>query len=426
MFLADRLTLDARRRTKDGYMAVRAKAARTGVYAYLGSEIDPNNEHDLRDAGTINVLRDDQTVFDAAAARSFIGKPITDDHPKDAITAANWKDHARGMVMGAMRDGDYLAFDLLLTDADTIKKVDDGKRELSNGYAAELEFGDFEAPDGTKCAARQVKISGNHVALVDRGRAGEECRIADAASCDSIPRAELAQLLDHIIGDGQTYSDLDGDDKKPKSNARREPSGPGGGGSPTQDGDYTMPHVLIIDGLQVPNVSDEAKAAIEKLQGQVSDANTRADKAEASVAALTTDKATLEGEKAALEQKVKDAQLTPAQLEKLVADRSALITQAKAIDPKVVTDGKSEAEIRAAVVQAKLGDDAMKLDDEAAVAGAFAVLAKDTKPADALRDTLKDGVKPTATGRAAVEDRRKAWLADKGTAYRQPAAQGAK
>ena len=149
MHFTDALTLDAPRRTRDGYMAVRARVARTGVYQYLGSEIDPQNAHGLRDAGLVNVLRDESTVFEKAAVQSFIGKPVTDNHPSEAVTASNWRDHARGTIMGAMRDGDYLAFDLLLTDANAISKVDAGKRELSNGYAADLEFGKFKAQDGT-------------------------------------------------------------------------------------------------------------------------------------------------------------------------------------------------------------------------------------------------------------------------------------
>ncbi|WP_292633477.1 DUF2213 domain-containing protein, partial [Novosphingobium sp. 28-62-57] len=198
MQFVDRLLLDAPRRTSGGFLAVRAKAARVGTYDYLGSEIDPENKHGLRDKGMVKVLRDEATVFDKAAAQSFIGKPITDDHPTEAVTADNWRRHARGTVMGAIRDGDYLAFDLLLTDADAIRKVDAGKRELSNGYSAELEFGDFTAADGTKCQARQTSITGNHVALVDRGRAGSECRIADAAICDSLPRS----FLDSLTVDG--------------------------------------------------------------------------------------------------------------------------------------------------------------------------------------------------------------------------------
>lgn len=187
MFMSDTLVLDAPRRTSDGYLAVRAKAARTGVYQYAGHEVDPENKHGLRDQASVNVLRDDADVFDKRSVHSFIGKPITNDHPTEAVTASNWKDHAGGVVMGAIRDGDHLAFDLLLTDAKAIAAVDAGKVELSNGYTANLAFGDFAAADGTKCPVKQTSILGNHVALVDRGRAGSSCRIGDAALCDTLP-----------------------------------------------------------------------------------------------------------------------------------------------------------------------------------------------------------------------------------------------
>lgn len=195
MFMADALKLDAPKRTADGYLAVRARAARTGVYQYTGREVDPNNEHGLRDTAIVNVLRDEATVFDTVAAHSFIGKPITDTHPSVPVNSTNWRDHARGVVMGALRDGEYLAFDLLLTDAATIAKVDAGTRELSNGYRAELEFGDFKAGDGTACQVRQSKITGgNHVALVRDGRAGKDCAIGDAATCEPVP----TNFLDHL------------------------------------------------------------------------------------------------------------------------------------------------------------------------------------------------------------------------------------
>lgn len=335
MYFTDALTLDAPRRTRDGFMAVRAKAARVGVYDYLGSEIDPENKHGLRDKGMVKVLRDEATVFDKAAAQSFIGKPITDDHPTQAVTADNWRQHARGTVMGAIRDGDYLAFDLLLTDADAIAKVDAGKRELSNGYAASLEFGDFAAPDGTKCVARQTSIQGNHVALVDRGRAGPECRISDAfARCDANPAAPAAFLKDAPM-------------KK-----------------------------IVLDGLQVDLAdADAVAAAISKLQDKISTGATALTDAQT---ALTTE----QGKAAALEKQLADAaaRLEPAVLDKLVADRATLVTQAKAIAPDLVTDGKTDAEIRRAVVTAKLGDACPA--DDSGVAGAFAVLAstKDAAP----------------------------------------------
>lgn len=195
MFFADALTLDAPKRTAGGYLAVRARAAKTGVYQYTGREVDPDNANGLRDAAIVNVLRDEATVFDQAAVRTFIGKPVTDDHPSVEVNATNWRDHGRGVIMGALRDGDHLAFDLLLMDGPTIAKVEAGKRELSNGYKASLEFGDFTAPDGTKCQARQARISdGNHVALVDRARGGETCRIGDVATCDALS----SNLLDNL------------------------------------------------------------------------------------------------------------------------------------------------------------------------------------------------------------------------------------
>jgi hypothetical protein len=316
-------------------MAVRARAARTGTYAYLGSEIDPDNKHGLRDAGVVNVLRDDKTVFDEASARSFIGKPVTDDHPSAPVNATNWRDYARGMIMGAMRDGDYLAFDLLLTDAEAIKKIGDGKRELSNGYAADLEFGDFEAADGTKCVARQASISGNHVALVDKGRAGSECAIADAATCDSAT-AEIAKLLlDQILTDERTYSgSRDGHTNNPTNVVR-------------QSGDIQMPHTLIIDGLQVTEVSDQAKAAIEKLQGQVK-LTADKDAAEAEVGELTATALHRQGRRDRHARAAgQGRQVTPAAAARSGSgDRRRSSPGEEARSGASLNDGKTEAAIR--------------------------------------------------------------------------------
>jgi uncharacterized protein len=326
MYFADRLTLDAPRRTREGYLVGRARAARTGVYDYAGSEIDPNNEHGLRDKAIVKVLRDDKTVFDRAAVQSFIGKPITNDHPATPVTADNWRDHARGAIMGALRDGDYVAFDYLLTDATAIAAVDAGKRELSNGYGAELEFGQFTAPDGTICDARQSKITGgNHVALVDRGRAGPDCAIKDLAVCDALTADGLAELQATLTNDRK---------------------------------DGTMPHILIVDGLQVPNVSDEAKACIEKLQGQltakdtaIADAKAEHDKAIAKLDAKVEE----------LEGKVVDQ----AQIDALADAKADTVAKAKAVcgDKLPDTAGKTVGEVRRMALDAKGIDCTDKSDD---------------------------------------------------------------
>lgn len=318
----DALTLDAPKRTKDGYMAVRAKAARMGVYDYAGSEVDPENKHGLRDTAIVKILRDEKTVFDTASARSFIGKPITDDHPSVPVNSTNHRDYARGTVMGAMREGDYLTFDLLLTDADAIAKVDAGKRELSNGYSTDLEFGDFTAPDGTKCQARQTSIAGNHVALVDRGRAGSECAIKDGfAACDALP----ADIFDRL----------------------------------TSIGDLPM-KTLTIDGLRVPNVSDEAEAAIVKLQADMATSKT----------ALATATAAHDKAMAAKDAEIDDLKAKVVDQDKIdaLADaKSEAVTKAKSLLGDKTPDfkGKTVADVRRETVRLAKGDEAIadKSDD---------------------------------------------------------------
>lgn len=418
--LFDALTLDAStaKRTTDGYLAVRAKAARIGTYDYLGREIDPDNKHGLRDAGIVKVLRDESTVFDAASARSFVGKPITDDHPNDPVTADNWRDHARGVVMGAMRDGEYLAFDLLLTDAEAIRNVDAGKRELSNGYGADLEFGDFAAADGTKCVARQTRISGNHVAIVDHGRAGSACRIGDAAPCVSLSD----EVVNSWLADQRTYDRENGSGNNPSE--RREASKPSEGGNPLQDGAKLMPKIILVDGLQV-EVTDAAEAAILKLQGQVKDAVAAKDTAETALATVQTAIAAKDTEIVTLKQAVVDAKVTPAQLRDAAKAYATVCDKAKALGVTIADNADTDTIMRA-VVDAKMGELAKDWSAEQ-VAASFAVLSKDAKvedkAPDPLRQSLADGGVKTigATNRDSVNTSRAAWLADKQGAYRAQA-----
>ncbi len=341
MFFADRLTLDAPKRTKDGYLAVRAKVARTGLYDYAGHEVDPQNKHGLRDKAIVKVYRPGDEVFDRASLASFIGKPITDDHPREAVTADNWRSHARGTIMGAVRDGEYVAFDFLLTDAEAIRAVESGKRELSNGYAVDLDYTAGTTPDGQAYDAVQRSIRGNHCALVRYGRAGSECAIKDGFPvCDAI----TADALDALS------ASLNHDERN-----------------------GTMPHTLIIDGLQVPNVSDEAKACIEKLQGQLKDVNEQ-------VATLTTEKATTDAKVTTLEKQVADAKITPAMLRDAAKSYHRTVDAAKALGV-TVSDDADEAAIRKTVVSAKIGD-AAKDWTEDQIAASFATLTKDAKPTE--------------------------------------------
>jgi hypothetical protein len=320
MIFADALTLDAPRRTADGYLAVRARAARTGVYQYTGREVDPDNKHGLRDQAIVNVLRDEAAVFDERAMRSFIGKPITTDHPAEPVNASNWKKYADGVIMGAVRDGQHLAFDLLLMDAQAISDVEAGRRELSNGYQSELQFGDYVAPDGTKCQARQDSIFGNHIARVKAGRAGSSCAITDSvALCDANPAAIAAFTQEKQV-------------KK-----------------------------IVLDGLQVDlSDADAVQAAISKLQDKASKAETAlADTQKAHDKALAAKDAEIDD----LRSKVVDQ----ATVDALANAKADVVGKAKTLLGDKAPDfaGKTIADVRRETVRLLKGDAAVadKSDD---------------------------------------------------------------
>lgn len=338
MQVSDTLTLDAPRRTSDGYLAVRAKAARLGIQDYLAAEVGAPATFKATD--TVKVYRDASEVFAADSVRSFIGRPITNDHPREAVTAANWRDHARGTVMGAVRDGEYLAFDLVLMDAAAINAVESGKRELSNGYTCSLDWTPGTTPDGIRYDARQVGIKGNHVALVDKGRAGSECAIKDGegfAICDANPAA----MADHHQETAMKIKIGDAE-------------------------------VDATNGEAVRIAVDSLNTNLSALTTELTDTKAKLSEESGKVTALTTQ---LADAKAAID---------PAKIDALVADRAALIGKAKAAAPTIVTDGKSDAEIRRAVVVARLGDACPA--DDAAVAGAFAVLCSDAVKAEPVQN----------------------------------------
>jgi hypothetical protein len=361
MFMSDTLTLDAPRRTKEGFLAVRAKAARSGVYDYLGAEVDPEGAK-FKATDIVKVYRPETEVFDKASIGSFFAKPITDNHPSQAVTKDNWRQHARGAVMGALRDGEHLAFDLALMDAAAIDAVDSGKRELSNGYSCDLSIEDGTAPDGTAYQAVQRNIRGNHIAIVDRGRAGPECRIRDAAICDSLPT--LSQLF--------------------------------------QDSGERTVKKLIIDGLQV-DLSDAAatEVAITKLQGQLADSN------KALTDATTAHDKALAAKDAEIDD-LKGKVVDQATIDARADEKAEVVAKAKAIvgDKLGETAGKTPADIRRTVVQIRCGDAAVTDKSDDYVAARFDALkdgASDSRTPNALDTAIKHTPASIADG-AAVRD----------------------
>lgn len=157
--------------TGEGFLICRnVPIARIGMQEYRGREIGMETDE------VIQVNRPEEEVFSEAAIASFEGKPVTDNHPSEMVTPDNAalyeKGHAQNVRRGAGEFADYLIADLHIHDAELIKAIRDGKRQISCGYECEY----VETDNGIQ----QTKIRGNHVAVVDEGRAGAKAAIMDS------------------------------------------------------------------------------------------------------------------------------------------------------------------------------------------------------------------------------------------------------
>lgn len=338
---ADRATVLGARKTADGYLVAEAFVARTGIQLYRGSEIGVMNQDVVR------VFRPEAEVKDAASVRTYTHAPVTMGHPDGMVDADNWKDLAKGEVSteAEWKDG-KLRLPLIVKDADAIRAIEDGTRELSAGYTCDIDFTPGKTDAGEAYDAVQRRIRINHLAIVPRGRAGSECRIGDADAWGASPLSDAGKEVLMTL------------------------------------------RKVMVDGLEV-ETTDAGAAAIAKLQGKISDmsAEMKAAKEEEDkkAAKKDADLAAKDAQIADLQGKILDA----AAIDKLVADRAALIAKATAIEPKVVTDGKTASEIRKAVVLAKIGD-AAKDKSEAYIDAMFDLLGDATKGSDPLKDTLSD------------------------------------
>lgn len=144
--------------------------ARTGTYKYLREELG------LDGSGIVDVYRTEDQVFNDAAIASFEGKAFTDTHPSVDVDVNNWSVYAKGDVRNVRRGkGEFsncLVADIIVRDPIVIDEIKSGvKREISSGYECEY------VEENGKIYQRNIR--GNHVALVQAGRAGNQVKIYD-------------------------------------------------------------------------------------------------------------------------------------------------------------------------------------------------------------------------------------------------------
>ncbi|PWJ80634.1 hypothetical protein C7441_112176 [Pseudaminobacter salicylatoxidans] len=370
MQFIDTVTVAGTRRRDDGYLVADARVARIGIQTYAGWEVGKPN------LPLVRVYRPEGEVFSRDTLASFAHRPVTNDHPDEVVTADNWKELAVGQTADEIaRDGTFIRVPLMVADAAAIKDIEGGKRELSAGYTCDLAFEPGTTPEGEAYDAVQKNIRANHVAIVQRGRAGSEVRIGDASKWGPAPitptmdkeTVTMSDALRTVVVDGLSVQTTD-------------------------QGAQAIQKLLKDLESSAAKLADADKAHQTKL-ADVEKAHADAVKAkDAELASKDEEIGTLKADK----KKLEDAAPKPADIDKMVAARAELVTTVKAIDAKIETDGKTDADLRRAAVKAKLGDEMVKDASDAEVAGMFKAVAKDVKPVDPLRTVVAGGLQQTS------------------------------
>lgn len=287
--------------TDEGFMRGLARVTRTGVFYYRNA-----------DGTTRRELRHPDDVFNLDSLNSMKLIPITNLHPENRLVTA---DTAKQLSIGYtgesfIPDGKFVMMPIVITDREGIEAVKNGREELSLGYEVELD----EMPgtyDGIEYDFRQRNIKYNHLAIVDKGRAGPDVRL----NTD-----EAEQISDH-----------DNSDDKQSSQPRSK----------------TMPKLRLDNGCEY-EVPQEVIAGVESMRQQITNAQVKLDEANTA----------LEKQKAAADTATESAKKLQERVDGLdkeiaaaVSNRISLERTANAIlGGEVKLDAMSDVDIRKAII----------------------------------------------------------------------------
>lgn len=181
------LATTSRSYTPNGFLKAKALIARTGIQEYFGFELGLTDEPLKK----VRIYRPESVVFDDAVLNSCLGLDITNDHPSVDVNAETYKALTCGCVTSkgerSAEQPEYIVCDILVKDKQAIQDIESGKSELSAGYQSRCVLTDGVTPDGEHYDGLIEDIILNHVAIVEKGRAGN-ARILDHEGVSGMKR----------------------------------------------------------------------------------------------------------------------------------------------------------------------------------------------------------------------------------------------
>ena len=185
----------ARRVDVDGRLHIdRSHISKAAVNPYYGREIPGYAGLGLDPDKVYRLLRDPVEL--ERGAHTFARLPVLSVHEPITVDTLMTDAEQKKLIVGAIGsdvafNAPYLDADLCIWDATAIAGIETDKvRELSCGYryVPVMEAGEFE---GKPYDGRMTEIVGNHLALVEVGRAGSDVVVADR---NPFPKKEPATM----------------------------------------------------------------------------------------------------------------------------------------------------------------------------------------------------------------------------------------
>jgi hypothetical protein len=365
-FRYDVAPIDKYEVTPEGYLRAWATIARTGVQHYTDADGSIRREY-----------RPETEVASPESLASFAGKAITLEHPPVLLDSANTKDYQIGFSgTEVVYDNGFVRAVMTITDQEAIERIMRGDaKEVSAGYRVNYEATPGVTDSGENYDGIQKEISGNHIAVVRRGRAGPQVKLhldrLDAADPSLFTPIEEPSMTAKVNFDGAEFE------------------------------------VTESVALAITKEREDAKMSYEDMKKKCDELQAAADSMKAEMDAMEKEMKgkcdSAEGRADALAQELEGLKtdLEAAQkvnVDGLVEERIALIDKARtSLDSAFDFTGKSAREIMEASIKAVRGDADLSERSDDYVTAMFDTLAESPRADSANTEELRKAVASIAS-----------------------------